>query len=625
MLLSWRKKFASIHKAVSSTFEPLENRRLMSGGPFGFGGDHGRGPGGFGDGGAGNSITFSLAPTAVQTGLTHLAAADNLAAPTSTELVTLGNSNGVETYSITETGTGTISRLTVDQLGDAVTAPTQTTTTWATLSGTGTGSDSAAATEISKVATALSLTAPASTDTVDVSTSSTGAVTYSIHLNANTSSSTTTSDGWASWLGRDFGLDLTVDSAGNPVGNEQLPFSVFSSTIQAGLNALAPTGATALTSTSTQDVDVATIDGVVTYTTTFTASGTDSKVTVGIDGQAISLPSTTTTTFSALSSAVKTELQTLATADGVTGTIASNQSISVLTETNGTIIYSATLSASKTSNSGNTFTLDVTVSSDASGNPTVLPRDGQFGFGFAGNGGDCSPGNNGNTDDNGNTNSSGGSRNSSSAVTIAPPSSSTTTSGTTTASAANSIGATYTVTAKLLSDATQGLGMLGGYFVEFIPATVSSTVQGDLTKLQTDQKTLASDIKALTKTEKVTLTKDEKAIAAAIQAIASTLAPLETTLKTDAKTWAATLRKDQLAIRKDRKNASALAADKTQLASDENSAFAAIVKDEGAIASAINTNSGVITAREKLATDLPTIGTAEATIQSDQSQLVADV
>jgi hypothetical protein len=636
MLSSWKKKFVSIHKAVASTFEPLENRRLMSGGPWGFGGGprdgFGHGPGGGPDGGPGGpggppggSITFSLAPTAVQTGLTKLAAADSLAAPTSTGTVILGNSNGVETYTIIETGTGTVSQLTVDQLGDAVTAPTHTTTTWATLSGTGTGSDSAAATEISTIATALSLTAPASTDTVDVTTSSTGAVTYSIHLNANASSSTTTNDGW----GHDFGALVSVDASGNPVGNQRLPFSVFSAAIQTGLNALKPTGATALPSTSTQNVDVATIDGVVTYSTTFSVSGIDSTVTVGIDDKAISLPGTATTTFSALSSSLQTELQTLATADGVTGTIASNQSINVLTETNGTIIYSATLSASKTSDSGGTFTLDVTVSVDPNGNPTVLPRDGHFGFGFAGNGGDCSTGHTGTgDDDSGSSNGSGGSTNSSngsSAVTITPPAASTTTAGTTTATAASSVASTYTVGARLLGDATAGLGMLGGYFVQFAPSTVSSAVKADLTKLQTDTRTLASDIRALSKTQKGTLIADEKAIATAIKAASASLATLESTLKTDSKTWAATLRKDQLAIRKDRKNATALAADKATLASDENSAFAAVVKDQGAIASAINSNSAVITAQQKLATDLPTIGTDQATLRADQAQLVSDV
>jgi hypothetical protein len=636
MLSSWRKKFAPIHKAVSSSFEPLENRRLLSGGPWGFGGHHGAfggfgGPGpGFGGGfggRGGDTIAFSLAPSDVQAGLTKLASTDNLPAPTSTQLVTLGNSNGVETYSIIETGTGTVSRLTVDQLGDAVTAPTQTTTTWATLSGTGTGSDSAAATEITTIATALSLTAPASTDTVNVTTTSTGAVTYSIHLNSNTSSATpVTAWGWGGNWGNNFGQDVTVDSAGNPAGNQQLPFSVFSSTIQAGLNALAPTGATALASTSTQNVNVQTVDGIVTYTTTFTVSGTVSKVTVGTDGKAISLPATTTTTFSALTSTVQTELQTLATADGVTGTIAANQSINVLTETNGTVIYSATLSESHTSSSGDTYNIYVTVSSDANGNPTVPPRGGHsaghFGFGFSGNGGDCNPGDSGD-----NSNASNGSTNSSNAssVTIAPPASGTTTASTANASAANSIAGTYSVTGKLLSNATTGFGIGGGYFLEFAPAGVSSTVQTDLTNLQSAQKTLATDIKALSKTQKVTLVKDEKAIAAAIKAISSTLAPLESTLKTDAKTWAKTIGKDLLAVFKDRKNATELAAAKSQLTSDEDSAFAAIVTDQGAIASAINANSGVITAQNQLATDLPTIGSDQATIRSDQAQLVADV
>ena len=379
MFKSWRKKVsrAVLNRAVSAMFEPLEDRRLLSASWGGFGGGpHGRG--GFGGelgGRRDNTIAFSLAPAPVQTGLDNLATADGLTDPTSTTTVTLNNVNGVETYSVTLNATGTVSKLTVDQLGDAVTAPTQSTTTWATLDGTGTGSDAAAAAEITAIATALSLTAPASTDTVNVTTTSAGAVTYSIHLSSSSTSTT--------W-GFSFGSDISVDSAGNPVGNQRLPFSVIPTAIQTAINSHAPTGATALAATSTQNVDVQTTDGVVTYSTTFTVTGVQTTVTVDAAGALTSLPTTTTTTFSALSSAVQTELQTLATADGVTTAIAANQSINVLTETTGTIIYSATLSATGTGRDGNSFTFDVTIAVDSSGNPTTLPRDGG-GFGFGGN------------------------------------------------------------------------------------------------------------------------------------------------------------------------------------------------------------------------------------------------
>ena len=136
---------------------------------------------------------------------------------------------------------------------------------------------------------------------------------------------------------------ITVDSDGNPAGNEDVPFSVLPGAIQKGINANIPTGATALATDSTQTVNVRTIDGVVLYTTTFTTSGASTKVTVNSAGDAASLPTTTTTTFGTLTKTVQNELQTLATANGVTTTIADTQSINVYTEANGTVLYSATL------------------------------------------------------------------------------------------------------------------------------------------------------------------------------------------------------------------------------------------------------------------------------------------
>jgi sulfur transfer complex TusBCD TusB component (DsrH family) len=601
--------------AIMVALEPLEDRRLLSASHGGHFGEHGFGGGPAGHGGS--TIEFSLAPTVVQTGLNTLATADGLTDPTSTQRVVLNNVNGVETYSVTLNGTGTVSTLTVDQLGDPVTAPTNTTTTWATLSGTGTGSDSAAAAEISAIATALSLAAPASTDTVNISTTSAGAVTYSIQLSSS-STSTTSED-----YGHNFGATVTVDSAGNPVGHQQLPFSVFSTTIQNALNAHAPTGAIALASTSTQSVDVDTTDGITTYSTIFTVTGTQTTVTVNSAGTLTSLPATTTTTFSALSSAVQTELQTLATADGVTTAIASTQTINVLTETNGTILYSATLSATGTDNSGSTYTFDVTVTVDSSGNPTTLPQDGGlFGYGgsgFGGGGGDCWPGM-GNGNAGGSTsNSSSGSTSNSSSSTIALPG-----SGDSSTLNTSSI-ASYVLDAKLLLAATNGLGMLGGYFIEFAPATVNAAIKTDLTTIASAEAQLATDTKALTSAEKTTLKTDTKAIQTAIKAISSTLIPLESALKTDVSNWKTTLKTDTAAIRKDKNNATALATAKTHLATDEASAFAAIAKDQEAIQTAINSASGVVAAQAQLTTDLPTIAADQSAIQADQSQLVTDI
>jgi hypothetical protein len=309
-----------------------------------------------------NTIQFSQAPTAVQNGLDTLATTDSLSAPTSAQTVFLGNSNGVETYTIQITSSGTVSRLTVDASGIAITQPTQTTITFGTLSGT--GSNAAATAELTAIATALGLTAPTSTTVVNVSTSTDGKVTYSLHL--DNSSTTTTSDTWY-----DRGEVISVDANGNPVGHELLPFSVMPTAVQNGINGHLPTGATALPTTSTQNVNVQTLNGLTYYSTTFTSSGTSTIVTVNAAGALATLPSQSTVDFSTLPTAAQTELQTLAAAAGFTGTITGTQTVTVFDEGNGTKVYSVTVSAT---DSTTNRTYNLTVSSDQLGNPTVPPN-----------------------------------------------------------------------------------------------------------------------------------------------------------------------------------------------------------------------------------------------------------
>jgi hypothetical protein len=611
-----RRSASVLAKAAIVALEPLENRRLMSA-DFGPGhGQHG-GPGGAGT--PSSTIEFSLAPTVVQTGLDSLATADGLADPASTTSVHLGNSNGVETYSVTLDGTGTVSTLTVDQLGDPVTAPTLSTTTFGSL-GT---SDSAAASELTTIASALGLTAPASTDTVNVATTSGGTATYAIHLTSSSNAST----GNFSW--GSFGQTISVDSAGNPVGDQNLPFSVFSTTIQNALNQHAPTGATALTSTSTQNVKVQTTDGITTYSTTFTTSGTTTTVTVNSAGTLTSLPTTTTTTFSALPTVVQTQLQTLATADGVTTSIAATQSVTELTETNGTILYSVSLAKTANGSSGSTYTFNVTVTVDSNGNPTVLPNNG-FGFGNQGFGGPGGVGSDPGFFTGGNCNVSSGtvsnsstgisSNSSSTAVTL--PSSGSATASDLVETSDISVG---TISAKLLSSLTSGLGAVSGVLAELVPTTsVDTTVLSDAADVVAAQTKLTSDTKALTKAQKKTLSTDEKGVASAIAKLKSVLAPLEKTMKSDAAKYLAELKVDLKAVSKDAKNATALAAAKATLASDESTAYNAIVKDGTAIETAIDTASGVVTAQAKLASDLPTIAADQTAIITAATQLVTD-
>ncbi len=326
------------------------------------------------DGNFGQTITFSQAPLAVQTGLTKLAAADSLAAPTASQTVYLGNRDGIESYTLDYSSTGTVSRITVDVAGNAVTEPTEGTTTWGTLSGTGTGSDAAATTEISAIATALGLTAPTAATTVATSTPTTGPVIYTLRLS---SASTTSDDG--------DGKTISVDADGVPVGNGQLPFSVFPAPIQNGFNNHLPTGAATLTAASTQPVDIRTLNGVTTYSTSFTTTGVTTIVTINAAGDLTALPSESTADFSSIPLAAQTELQTLATADGSTTTISGSQTINVYNEGNGITLYSLTLSVPDSSGSTQTYSITITV--DGSGNPTVLPdRHG---------GGECDGGDNG--------------------------------------------------------------------------------------------------------------------------------------------------------------------------------------------------------------------------------------
>ena len=362
---------------ATPAMEKLEDRQLLSASFY-------HGSQGFGGGGGIpsygqvlNKIEFTQAPTAVQNGLDALATADNLTAPSSTQIVSLGDVDGVETYSVTLQGTGETATLTVDQNGSAVTKPVNSNTTFGTLSGTGTGSDSAAATEISAIATALNLNTPGTATRVKVTTYSDGLTTYTINLTKGSGRHETTTM-------------ISVDASGNPVGNETLPFDVIPAAIQNGLNSNAPSGATALADTSTKNVKVATADGVTTYSTKFTVNGTTSIVTVNAAGTLTALPSYSSTEFSDLPSAAQTELQTLANDYGFTGTIGLTQSVEEYTESSGTVIYAVTLDVSKTSShSSNTFTFPLTIAVDEDGNPTTLPGGNQTGPGFGGGGGGC--------------------------------------------------------------------------------------------------------------------------------------------------------------------------------------------------------------------------------------------
>jgi hypothetical protein len=308
--------------------------------------------------GVGSAVEFSQAPASVRSGLDALAAADHLTPPaaTSTQPVYLANVAGVERFTIDIAGTGTSSQLTVGQNGHPVTAPTKSTTTWATLSGSGAQSNAAATAEVSALATALGLSAPTSTTSIKVSTTTSGVSTYTLRL--------------ASTAGFGAGT-ISVDSNGNPVGNINVPFSSLPAALQTTLNNNAPSGATALAGSST--IKVRTLVGVTTYSATFTTGGTQTMVSVNANNQLATLPSASKTTFQSIPAATAAEIQTLATADGFTGTISATQTVRAYNEGNGTTVYSIALPTTKTSTSGRTFSVHISLGVDQVGNPTTLP------------------------------------------------------------------------------------------------------------------------------------------------------------------------------------------------------------------------------------------------------------
>jgi hypothetical protein len=355
--------------------EGLEDRRLMSVSPalaFRLGGLDLAG----GRGGAlharGASVDFSQAPAAVQNGIKTLATAQNLTAPTDTTPVFLGNSNGVETYTVVLTGTGTTTRLTVDVNGNAVTAPTKSTTTFGAIN------NAAVTDRINAIATALGLTAPTADTTVNVSTPASGPAVYSVTL-GRASESTDSTD---TMFHRGRGVTILVDANGNPVGNQRLPLSALPAAIQNGLTSNAPAGATALTPTSI--VTVRTLNGVTTYSATYTGTGTRTTVTVNASGALANLPSVSQVQFSTLPVAAQNEIQTLATADGVSGTIAGTQTVTAFNEGNGTTVYTVRLVSTETNDDGSTDTHPITITVDQNGNVTVPPGGGGGLGGFGG-------------------------------------------------------------------------------------------------------------------------------------------------------------------------------------------------------------------------------------------------
>jgi hypothetical protein len=320
-------------------------------------------------------IDFNQIPTAAQSGLDTLAGTDQLTAPTSTQPVTLGNSNGLDTYSVTLKGTGTSNTLTVDQNGNLFTPAVRTQTTFGTLGGNGTNSNSAAASEITAIAQHLGVSAPSSSTVVHVTTGPDSSLTYNVNLPGFVSI-VTNPPGAFSIISQSKRA-VTVDGNGNPVGNQKIPFSVIPTAIQNELNAQAPTGET-LPSDSTKTVTVATADGQTTYAVVFKGTGIRTRITINSAGQLTDLPTSTNIEYQAVPTAAQTALQALVTSLGSGTTLNSTQSVSVYTESDGTSIYTTSVPVNTALNAGLRIVFPnstETISVDEDGNPTVLPDD----------------------------------------------------------------------------------------------------------------------------------------------------------------------------------------------------------------------------------------------------------
>jgi hypothetical protein len=348
-------------KARRISMDSLESRRLLSAAMPSFGGFAPHFPSSPPLADSGRTMQLgTLAAATVGNGAAIAAELDTLAGTTlaATTTVSLGNSNGVETYSVVVNGTGTHTVYTVDENAAPVTAPVQSTTTFGALP----PPPAPVTTEIDNLVTATGVVAPTSTTVVNVSTPSSGPAVYTIQL-AGTGKH-----------GRG-GITVSVDATGNVVGNITLPFAAFPSAITTALTAAAPAG-----STAPADINVQTVDGVTLYSGTFKSTGVRTTVTINEAGVLTSPPGRST--VSTLPTAADTELTALATADG--GTLPTT--FTEYTQPNGTDVFSAQIALTGTTGGGKTYTYYVTLSVDQNGNATVPASDCSFG-GFDGFGG----------------------------------------------------------------------------------------------------------------------------------------------------------------------------------------------------------------------------------------------
>jgi chromosome segregation ATPase len=173
-----------------------------------------------------------------------------------------------------------------------------------------------------------------------------------------------------------------------------------------------------------------------------------------------------------------------------------------------------------------------------------------------------------------------------------------------------------------LIDTLESRTLLSGTGFQFpAPPPLSDAVKADLATIRADQQKLAADRTALAPT----LQADRQAIEDAIKALDATLQPLRDELRKDISSWQTTLQSDFKTLLADRGDRTKAQADLAKLRADQTAARTEITGDLKAIQDAINNDTTVKAARDKLTADAKPITDDLAKLQADFQQLAADL
>jgi hypothetical protein len=181
---------------------------------------------------------------------------------------------------------------------------------------------------------------------------------------------------------------------------------------------------------------------------------------------------------------------------------------------------------------------------------------------------------------------------------------------------------------QLMLEELEGRVMLSG--AQGHPATMPSApvatggmvppaVHADLQQIKGDQAQLQAALKSL----RPKLVADQQALAAAIDRLAPTLAPLREQYQADCKAWQGRIQADQQAVSEARQQGSAaqLAAGQAKLAEDRAKQQQTLQADERQIRQAIAQDPKVQAAQAQLAEDTAAVKAAQEQLRADYAQL----